>query len=319
VSTRPHTAIRFLTAIIDWRRALLLLPVLAGVAVAVYFLAWRDGTGDTPRATLLDTAAIGGLEVGTRQGRVARDFAAFSPDGEPVRLSDLRGAPTIINFWATWCSSCVAELPDLRDLQAELGAERVRVLAVNVGESSDAARDFLDWLGASSLTVGMDPTLAVADSYGVRGMPQSVFVDSEGIIRAVYVGQLTDDALREYLASASQGVDQPDDTVGPLRFVTNVARERVLEAERLDGGSVAFSSKSLRCDDAYCAADEVDALAETPSVGSIERHLDADPAFIIVTFDDGATTPEELTGRLAALLNASDDPLYRTPLEVRER
>jgi len=308
---------RLLTSLVDWRRALLLLPVLAAAGVALYFLAWRDDTGSTARASLLNTAAPEGIEVGTTKGRLARDFLTYSPDGEAVRLSDLRGTPTIVNFWATWCSSCVAELPDLRDLQADLGPERLSVLAVNVGEDSGRARKFLDSLDASSLQVGMDPTLVVADAYGVRGMPQSVFIDSEGIIRAVYVGQLTEEALREYLASATRGTDQPDDRSGPLRFVTTVGRKRVLEVNRLDGGRVEFRSKSLRCDDAYCAAPAVDALSQSPGVVSIEEHLDWDPAIVVVTFDQRQTSVETLVDLVAQALMRREDPLYTRPLEIQ--
>lgn len=309
---------RLLTAFVDWKRALLLLPVLALAGVALYFFALRDDTSTTRRASLLDTLAVDGVEVGTDKGELARDFSAFSPDGEPVRLSDLRGRPTVINFWATWCTSCLAEMPDLRDLQAEVGPDRLNVFAMNVGEDTDAATGFLDWLDAPDFYVGLDPTLAVGDAYGVRGMPQSVFIDGEGIIRAVYVGQLTENALREYLASASRGTNQQDDRSGPLRFVTTVGRERVLEVDELDDGRVEFRSKSLRCDDAYCAAPVVDALSRSPGVVSVENHLDWDPALVVVTFDERRTTVAALTDILSQELEQYKDPLYTRPLEIRD-
>jgi len=308
--------LRPLAALVDWRRALLLLPVLAAAGLALYFLAWRDDTASTPRASLLNTAAPEGIEVGTAKSQLARDFLAYSPSDEPVRLSDLRGAPTIINFWATWCSSCVAELPDLRDLQAEFGAERLSVLVINVGEDSGRARSFLDSLDASSLRAGMDPTLVVADAYGVRGMPQSIFIDSEGIIRAVYVGQLTEEALRDYLASATEGTDQPDDAPGPLRIVTTVARERVLEVDDLGDGLIEFRSKSLRCDNSYCAQSVVDELASAPGVLSIEAHLDGDPATVIVQVDETQTDVRRLAEFVVDELEQLGDPLYTRPIEI---
>lgn len=131
---------------------------------------------------------------------------------------------------------------------------------MNVGEDSGAAKRFLRELDAPDFYVGMDPTLAVADAYGVRGMPQSIFIDADGIIRAVYVGQLDEDLMREYFRAASLGTDEAD-RPGPLRFVTTVARERALEVDPLDGGRVEFRSKSLRCDDAYCATPVVDTLS----------------------------------------------------------
>lgn len=302
--------------LIDWRRALLLLPILAGAVVGLYVLLGSASTAGTPRASLLATTAPDGVSVGTSKGDLARDFQAYAPDGTLVRLSDLRGAPTIVNFWATWCASCAVELPDLRDYQQELGPDRLNVLAVNVGESSDEAKDFFAALDAPDMRVGLDPSLVIADAYRVRGMPQSVFIDSQGIIRAVYVGQLTQDALRDYGQAAARGADQPDDATGPLRIVTTVARDHVLEVETLDDGRLALRSKSLRCDDAYCAAPAVDALAAAGGVLHVERHLDVDPAEIIVTFDTERTAEAELVDALVAALDGLEDPLYTRPLEI---
>jgi thiol-disulfide isomerase/thioredoxin len=286
-----------------------------GLGAALYFFVLREDAAETARAMLLDTAPEVGLEVGTVQGRLARDFLAYSPDGEPVRLSELRGKPTVINFWATWCTSCLAEMPDLKELQAKLGPDRLDVLAMNVGQPVEAVEGFLDQLDANDFRIGMDPTLVVADAYRVRGMPQSVFVDGSGVIRAVYVGQLDQERMEEYVAAAFSGVDITD-TSGPLRFVTTVGRDRVLEVRRPGGDAVEFRSKSLRCDDGYCARDLVDRFARTEGVLAVERHLDRDPASILVHFDGDRTGVEALTDALARQLSEFGDPLYRQRLKV---
>ena len=305
---------RFATALVDWRRAVLLLQLLVAAGAAIYFFGLRDTTSSTPRATLLRTTAPEGVSVGTKKGQFAREFQAYSPEGELVRLSDLRGRPSVINFWATWCTSCLAELPDLRDLQNEVGAEHLNVLAMNVGESSAVARKFMNVLGAPAFHVGMDPSLVIADAFGVRGMPQSVFVDADGFIRATYVGQLKPSVMRDYVCAASAGSDAVE-VCGPLRFVTTVARDHVLEVRTLAGGRVEFRSKSLRCDDAYCAEPAIDAVARDEGVLVAEKHLDQDPPVIVVTFDENAATLKDVAEAFAARV-ASQDPLYERPVTI---
>ena len=309
---------RFVLGLVDWKRALLLLPVLAALAAVLYFVVLRGSTAGTPRASLLETAAVPGTSVGTTQGKLARDFLAYAPDGTPIRLSDLRGRPTVINFWATWCGSCTEELPDLRDLQAEVGPENLNIIAVNAGERSSTANGFMKWLKAPDFKVAMDPTLVVADAYGVRGMPQSVFVDSAGVIRAVYVGQLDANRMMQYVTAAQTGADATNQP-GPLRFITTVARDRVLEARRVSDGLFEFRSKSLRCDDSYCAQPVLDELTDAPGVLSIEAHLERDPATVVVRMDENVTGRQRLAELLADELEQLGDPLYTRPIEIVHR
>jgi peroxiredoxin len=305
---------RALTSLVDWRRTAVLLPFLAVVGVAIYFFGLRDSTSDTPRAMLLRTTAPGDASVGTKKGQLARDFQATAPDGEIVRLSALRGRPTVMNFWATWCASCVAELPDLRDLQTEVGADHLNVLAVNVGESSGAARKFLNQLDVPGFRVGMDPSLVVADAFGVRGMPQSFFLDARGFIRATYVGQLKPDIMRDYVRAASAGADAVE-IRGPLRLITTVARDHVLEVETLGSGRIEFRSKSLRCDDSYCAKPAIDAFVRSAAVELAEEHLDSDPPAVVVTFDERTTSTRDLASQFAANV-VSLDLLYERPITI---
>jgi cytochrome c biogenesis protein CcmG/thiol:disulfide interchange protein DsbE len=310
--------LRVVTGFIDWKRTLLLLPVLAALGVGLYFFAGRSSTASTPRASLLETSETSGVSVGTTKGRLARDFRAYSPQGELVTLGELRGKPVIVNFWATWCASCRVELPDLRDLQAGVGADALSVLAINVGERAGKAGDYLDDVDAPAFRAGLDPTLVVADAYGVRGMPQSVFIDSAGVIRQVYVGQLSREQMEEYLA-ATVAEQNAGDPTGPLRLVTTVARDHVLEIREPSADEVEFVSKRLRCDDSYCADAVIDALAAANGVLSIERRLQADPPAVLVRFESGLTTVQALTDVLTSRLEEHEDPLYDSPLQIEQR
>ena len=301
--------------LIDWRRALIALLVLALVAVAAYLLLPRGADASTPRAALADTPQGSVEKVGVRKGQLARDFIGVAPGGTPVRLSDLRGKPTIINFWATWCVSCLAELPDLKAVQQEIGADRLNIIAINAGEDSSVAKRFLKELDAPAFRVGMDPTLVVADAYGVFGLPQSVFVDADGVVRAVYTGQLSKELMQQYVQAASTGTDGPAAPT-KIRLITTVARDHTLEIRTSGKGAVDLRSKSLRCDESYCATAAIDALTQVDGVRGVDRMLSKDPPRILVTFDDARTGADDIASGLADALNKLGDPLYSRPLDI---
>ena len=301
--------------LVDWRRTLLALPVLALAGLGAYVFIPRGTDASTPRAVLADTPSVSGAKIGVRKGALARDFIGQSPDGTPVRLSDLRGKPTIINFWATWCVSCLAELPDLKAVQQEIGTEGLNIIAINAGEDSSAAKRFLKELDAPAFRVGMDPTLVVADAYGVFGLPQSVFVDADGVVRAVYTGQLSKELMQQYVQAASTGTDGPAAPT-KIRLITTVARDHTLEIRTSGKGAVDLRSKSLRCDESYCATAVIDALSQVDGVRGVDRMLSKDPPRILVTFDDARTGADDIASGLADALNKLGDPLYSRPLDI---
>ncbi len=307
-----------LRSFVDWKRLVLSLPFLLAVGAGVFCLVDRGGpSAGTPRAALADTPSGAAEKVGVQKGELARDFIGTAPDGAIVRLSDLRGRPTIINFWATWCTSCLAELPDFNEVQQELGVENLHVVAVNTGESASVAQEWLDRLEIDAFHIALDPTLVVSDAYGVFGMPTSFFLDADGIVRATYVGQLDKDLMREYLSAAQTGSDTGEPP-SKIRLITTVAREHTLEFVEQGEGNLELWSKSLRCDESYCADAAVDAFERTPGVQSIDRYLAGDPPSIVVAFDADVTGPEQLADALASALSELGDPLYSRPLEVIE-
>lgn len=306
------------------------LLAMAAVAAAVWFgLRDRGGAGvatsgvTIERARLLDTPALQGRAVGVEVDAVARDFTGMAPDGSILRLTDLRGKPVAVNFWATWCVSCLTELPLLRDLQARLGGpDAIEIVAVNTGEGVDDVLPFLEQLDAPRFHVVMDPTAAIADAYGVYGLPLTVFVDASGVVRARYAGQL-DEALAERLVAAAMDGATAAETPFKLRFVTPVeTREHTLDVVAAGDGALALASKRFRCDDTYCAADVIDAIGALPGVAAVAVEGQADPPSVVISFDPAATEVGALVDEVAALLRAKDDPLYRPderPLEIRWR
>jgi cytochrome c biogenesis protein CcmG, thiol:disulfide interchange protein DsbE len=130
-------------------------------------------------------------------GESAPDFAMTLEDGGTIRLSDLQGRPVMINFWATWCPPCRAEMPGIVDAAAM--DEELIVLAVNVLEENDLVRAFAEEF-EMAMPVVLDVNGELRDHYLVRGMPTSVFINRDGEVESVWVGLLDEDRLEQQLS-----------------------------------------------------------------------------------------------------------------------
>ena len=128
----------------------------------------------------------------------APDFTLTSLEGESVALSDHQGQAVMINFWATWCPPCLAELPLIESF-AESHAEKLVVLAVNAGEEKASVLNFVNEFGYD-LQFILDPTNSLASQYQVRGLPTSVFIDQQGMIQGTHIGVLNESLLSNYLS-----------------------------------------------------------------------------------------------------------------------
>lgn len=131
-----------------------------------------------------------------QKGATAPDFAFQLEDGRYTRLSDLRGRPVVINFWATWCGPCRMEMPEL--VKAAAASEDVVLLAVNVQEARSQVEPFAEEYDMQ-VPVVLDADGKLSRLYQVRGLPTTYFVDGEGVIAAVYAGALTPQAIADHL------------------------------------------------------------------------------------------------------------------------
>ena len=117
----------------------------------------------------------------------AEDFAVPTVRGHTFRLSEQRGKIVFINFWATWCPPCREEMPALERLYERTKDAGVEMLAISVDADPASITPFLGER-QFTFTVGLDPKMSVATTYGVRGLPASFIVDREGNLAAVALG-----------------------------------------------------------------------------------------------------------------------------------
>jgi thiol-disulfide isomerase/thioredoxin len=155
---------------------LVLLLALAGVA-----LGWQSLTPtQAPRGT-------------------ARPFAVRTLDGRTLRLTELRGRPVILDFWATWCAPCRASMPHLSAMQGRYGSRGLVVLGLSVDDAPpQAVRGF-----AERLRVRFPIAMAsegMLDDYGpIRSIPTTIFIDRNGRIVRRVVGYVDEETLEGFI------------------------------------------------------------------------------------------------------------------------
>ena len=138
------------------------------------------------------------MPVSPYQGNAAPDFALAQLNGDPITLSSLRGRPTLVNFWASWCPPCRRELPSLQAAYDRYG-DKIGFIAIDVKEDQATVESFVKELNLT-FPVALDPDGQVSDlSYQARGIPTTIFVDANGVVAARHVGPLDETTIDNYL------------------------------------------------------------------------------------------------------------------------
>lgn len=164
------------------------------LAVVAALVSTSRGGGDDALAVSYD-----------RESRVL-DFRAATFAGQEVDSAELRGTPLVLNFYASWCTICDRELPDFERVSQQLG-DRVRVLGVNPqSNDTDAAQAAMIARNGVTYPTLPDPQDELLRQFNTTGgLPTTVFVDADGVVRKVHNGLLTEQLLLDEI-EASFGV-----------------------------------------------------------------------------------------------------------------
>ena len=186
-SVEPRSTIRKRNLIIVFS----LLPVSAFFAL----LAWGViQSGGNP----------GGFGINSKFGeipveqRLAHQFEAQDLDGRTVRLSELQGKVVMLDFWSSWCPPCRREAPTLAQVYGEYKDKDVEFIGVAIWDNRNDVADHVAEYGLSYPNL-LDRKGRIAIDYGVAGIPEKIFIDSQGNLVRKYIGPTEPEALRTIL------------------------------------------------------------------------------------------------------------------------
>lgn len=128
-------------------------------------------------------------------GYLAPQFILNSTVGEEIAMQDYLGRPVILNFWATWCPPCRAEVPHFQDASVKYKGRAI-ILGIDQGEPQSVVTDFANSF-ALSYPLLLDQDNSVNRQYGVSALPTTVFVDAQGIVREVFTGIINGAVLQD--------------------------------------------------------------------------------------------------------------------------
>ena len=194
--------------------ALILIVIILGVLVVMQFTKSFDPANEETQPTATEEIMAGDengtavrpapatsepvvIEEEQDTHSSAPDFTLTDLDGNSVSLSDYRGTPVMLNFWATWCPPCRAEMPLIQEYQDKY-ADGFVVLAVNGGETAQEVQAFVTEQGFDMVFL-LDADFAVAELYQVRGFPTSVFIGADGNTQKIHIGELNEPLIVAYL------------------------------------------------------------------------------------------------------------------------
>jgi thiol-disulfide isomerase/thioredoxin len=149
------------------------------------------------------------------EGRPAPEFALQTVDGNPVKLSKLKGSVVLLDFWATWCAPCKVELPHTQQFSSDqdLAAKGLKVFTVNEREARDKVESFLK---ANNFTVPtlLDTEGSMADAFRAQGLPVTVVIGRDGIVKKVIVGFSGDDDVKDLRTTIEAALNAPAGSPG---------------------------------------------------------------------------------------------------------
>ncbi len=134
-----------------------------------------------------DSSALPVPAGAPRVGQAAPGFTLRGLDQKNVQLGQFRGKPVMLNFWATWCAPCSAEMPNIEKAYEQHSDGDVVILAVNQNESAEQVSGYAD-LYRLHFPILLDDHGEVGNKYRVQALPTTIFIDRTGTIREIHIG-----------------------------------------------------------------------------------------------------------------------------------
>jgi cytochrome c biogenesis protein CcmG/thiol:disulfide interchange protein DsbE len=162
------------------------LVVVALIALLLYGV-FRSGSGD---------------DVLAMRERPAPEFTLSLFDGGEISLADFAGEVVVVNFWASWCDPCKSEAPVLEESWQTYRDRGVALIGVNTDDTEDGARAFIDDYGLTYYNGSEPGSLSV--EYGVLGLPETFFIDRDGVIAAHWKGEISSEQFTSFVEGLLQ-------------------------------------------------------------------------------------------------------------------
>lgn len=161
----------------------------AGIIGVVLYLQGQSLTtasfATPPAADALITPAV--AAGAPKQGDPAPDFSVTLLDGSTAKLSDFRGKPVMLNFWASWCGPCTAEMKNIESVYQKHLNDDFVILAVNQGENDTTVQGYKE-LWKLNFRLVRDNLENASKLYRVQALPTTVFVDAQGKVHEIHIG-----------------------------------------------------------------------------------------------------------------------------------
>lgn len=178
------------------------IPAIAGTLVVglLALLAYALFAPESLRVDAKQTVTEFGAVV-YDEPRPAPEFTLAGFDGSSFSLSDYRGQVVVLNFWASWCDPCIAEMPMLNRIADEFEGDNVVIVGVNVWDTNEAARRFIDELNVTYPVIEDNASTSIAVEFGLTGVPETFVINPDGEIVTYYRGEFSNaQQIRDMIA-----------------------------------------------------------------------------------------------------------------------
>lgn len=170
--------------------------LIVGVIVLIY----PKLASDHPKSCIPEDEVLQAIVPADEPSEIpAMDF--FDAEGQKVSLSDYKGKGVILNFWATWCLPCIRELPELDTIKKDLAPYNIEVLTASTDRGGvPVIKSFYEKIGIKNLAVLHDPKSASSRKLGIRGLPTTLIINSDGkeVARILGIHKYDSDESRAY-------------------------------------------------------------------------------------------------------------------------